>query len=265
MHALLRDGLGTTVSAGIASAFYAGPLVLMVLAGSGGARERASVALPPIEGERVAVFLPDLPEGIDEEDLLEPVLAEVDEPTEAVVVTRSDPGPAEIEAEPGGVAGEASGTADVGGEGEGTGAGDGEGAGKGQKARAKPKRNRRNTGCNAPHPNIRKGDDGVLEVDRLIVDRYTKNLETFMRLGYSRPHDEDGYKGWYISGFSCVSVVHKAGFRRGDVLLAVNGKKTRSWIGVFMMYQKLKNKEDFEVQLVRKGEPMTLRFRVVEG
>ena len=30
-----------------------------------------------------------------------------------------------------------------------------------------------------------------------------------------------------------------------------------------MLYQRLKNKDDFEVELVRKGEPVTLRFRVV--
>jgi type II secretory pathway component PulC len=104
-----------------------------------------------------------------------------------------------------------------------------------------------------------------MEIDRSLVEKYTKNLESFISLGYSRPYDENGIKGWYISGFSCTSPVHKAGFRRGDVLLNVNGKNTRSWVGVFMMYQRLKNKEDFEVHLIRKGAPLTLRFRVVEG
>lgn len=117
--------------------------------------------------------------------------------------------------------------------------------------------------CEAPHPQIRAGDDGILEIDRALVDAYTKNLETFMQLGYSRPYDEEGLEGWYISGFSCKSPVAKAGFQRGDVLLTVNGRKTRSWMGVFLLYQKLKHKDEFEVELVRKGEPVTLRFRVV--
>jgi hypothetical protein len=119
--------------------------------------------------------------------------------------------------------------------------------------------------CDEPNPHVRTGPDGVVEIDRSLVDAYTDNLESFMRLGYSEPYDEDGVKGWYISGFGCGSPVYKAGFRRADVLLSVNGKPTRSWVGVFFLYQKLKNREDFEVALVRKGEPMTLRFRVVSG
>ena len=139
-----------------------------------------------------------------------------------------------------------------------------EGGSAGRAERAPPPRRRRPSRCRDPHPNVRTGDDGVVEIDRALVDEVTRNLESFMQLGYSRPHDEDGVKGWYISGFSCASPVHKAGFRRGDVVLTVNGKKTRSWVGVYLMYQKLKKKDAFEVSLVRRGEPITLRFRVVE-
>lgn len=272
MNTFLRDGFGTMVSAAIASAFYAGPLVVMVLAGGGGVPARAPADVGPADDyERIVVWQGDPAEetpAAAEEPEVEPVLAEVVEPTERAVPVK-DAAPAdEAEEAAGGAAGEAPGTAEVGGRGEGTGNGDGAGpglAGKGEAAKSKPAKRKRPSGCSRPHPNIREGADGVMEIDRSLVEKYTKNLETFMRLGFSRPHDEGDLRGWYISGFSCVSVVHKAGFRRGDVLLSVNGKKTRSWVGVFMMYQKLKNKEAFEVELVRKGEPMRLRFRVVDG
>jgi hypothetical protein len=150
--------------------------------------------------------------------------------------------------------------------GDGTGSGADPGDGKDAKT-GRPRRGARVTGkskvCAAPHPNIHESPDGIVEIDRTLVDEYTKNLESFMKLGYSRPFDEAGLEGWYISGFGCSSPVAKAGFKKGDVLLAVNGKKTRSWVGVFMLYQRLKNKADFEVDLVRKGEPLTLKFRVV--
>lgn len=103
-----------------------------------------------------------------------------------------------------------------------------------------------------------------MEVDKAYVEAVTKNLKAFMELGHSRPHNEDGVKGWYITGFGCTSPVHKAGFRRRDILLTVNGKKTRSWAGVFLLYQKLKRKTEFEVELLRKGEAQTLQFRIVE-
>ncbi|MBX2797632.1 MAG: hypothetical protein KTR31_08190 [Myxococcales bacterium] len=127
------------------------------------------------------------------------------------------------------------------------------------------RRRRRAARCLEDHPNVRHAADGVVEIDRSYVEEVTANLKTFISLGYSRPHDEDGVKGWYISGFSCTSAVHKAGFRRRDVLLRVNGKKTRSWVGVYMLYQRLKKKDQFEVELLRRGRPVTLRFRVVSG
>lgn len=151
----------------------------------------------------------------------------------------------------------------VAGMGTGDATGDGEGHAKAAPA-SKPSKGKRR-GCDKPHPNVHLGNDGIVEIDRALVDHYTRNLERFMELGYSRPYDEGDVHGWYVSGFSCASPVSKAGFQRGDVLLSVNGKKTRTWVGVFMTYQKLKNKDDFTVQIVRKGEAVTLRFRVVEG
>lgn len=127
-----------------------------------------------------------------------------------------------------------------------------------------PRKGRAKRDCSEPHPHVRLGGDGVVEIDRALVDEYTANLQTFMTLGVSRPYDENGIKGWYISGFSCTSPVHKAGFRRGDVLLTVNEKKTRSWVGVFLLYQKLKHQEEFAIELVRKGAPVTLQFRIRE-
>lgn len=124
---------------------------------------------------------------------------------------------------------------------------------------------RRARDCAAPHPHVRVAGDGIVEIDRSLVDEYTASLDAFMRLGYSRPYDEEGVKGWYIAGFGCTSPVYKAGFRRADVLLSVNGRNTRSWVGVYLLYQRLKNREDFEVSVLRGGKPLTLQFRVVPG
>jgi hypothetical protein len=150
----------------------------------------------------------------------------------------------------------------VGGEGDGSVWGPLPGNGR---SGARTSKGRRPRSCDKPNPNIRTGADGLLEIDRSLVDHYTENLNSFMTLGYSRPYDEGQVHGWYISGFGCGSPVAKAGFKRGDVVLSVNGRKTRTWVGVFMLYQKLKNRDDFVVELVRGGEPVTLRFRVVPG
>ena len=153
-------------------------------------------------------------------------------------------------------------------EGDAPGDGDeaGEGKGRGPGVFTRRAKKGRKSQCAVPHPNIREGEtSGVMEIDRSLVDYYTSSLKRFMELGYSEPFNRDGVKGFYIGGFGCKSPVHKAGLRRGDVVLTVNGKKTRTWIGVYLMYKKLKKKENFEVVVLRRGEnePRTLRFRVV--
>jgi hypothetical protein len=145
--------------------------------------------------------------------------------------------------------------------------GGGERAGQGSDRVSKYARKGRRAACSEPHPNVREGADGIMEIDRSLVDYYTESLGRFMELGYSEPFNKEGTKGFYIGGFGCRSPVYKAGLRRGDVLLRVNGQKTRTWVGVFFLYKKLKNKDHFEVELIRKGSdtPQTLHFRVVDS
>ncbi len=141
----------------------------------------------------------------------------------------------------------------------------GEGGGEGDGRVSRYARKGRKSACKEPHPNVHEGSDGIMEIDRSLVEYYTASLSRFMELGYSEPFNMNGTKGFYIGGFGCKSPVYKAGLRRGDVLLRVNGQKTRTWVGVFFLYKKLKNKDHFEVELIRRGttEPQTLHFRVV--
>ena len=273
-HKLVRDlFVRSAIHAVVAAVFFA-PLATV---GLGSAVDVASLAvvvddepegepfgdarflsLPaPVEGAGEAEGAE---EAADEADAteLEPVLpakAEAEHSTE-------EGGSAPRIVEDGGPEAVAAGEGSTEGAGEGEARGDDRGKkrpGAGRTAKGRKKN------CEKPHPNVRKAADGTVEIDRALVDHYTDNLESFMKLGYSRPYDEGDVHGWYVSGFSCTSPVSKAGFERGDVLLSVNGKKTRSWVGVFMLYQKLKKKDDFTVELVREGQPVTLRFRVVDG
>ncbi len=267
---LVRDLFVRSAIHAVVALVFLGPLGTVGL-GSGVDPAAFVAALDELEGEPFGdarfLSLPEVEAPVEEEAPAEEAEAEATTDLEPVM-------PAEAEGDTtlagGGSAPVA--VVDAGAEpverGEGT--GEGEGASRGDdKAKKRPGGARtakgRKKSCDKPHPNVRKGSDGTIEIDRALVEHYTDNLESFMKLGYSRPFDEGDVHGWYVSGFSCTSPVSKAGFERGDVLLAVNGKKTRSWVGVFMLYQKLKKKDDFTVDLVRKGEPVTLRFRVVDG
>lgn len=276
-----RDGLGSLASATIATVFYAGPLIVAAGFGIGLPSGRAPIAAEiqgaedgdgdealELDGTQVVRFvaLPEAPPAPPGDADTEPELAPAAPAPKAARATSlaSAAGtPVDGIADDGDVAavGEGEGEGDGGDGTAATGeAGTGPARGEGRVSRA-----RKLKICENPHPNIRMGADGVVEIDRELVEKYTKSISTFMSLGVSRPFGDDGLKGWYISGFSCTSPVHKAGFRRGDVLLSVNGKNTRTLVGVYMLYQKLKNRSEFEVQLVRRGEPVTLHLRIVDG
>lgn len=252
--------LSIGLAALLALALYATPWAMMWLLDLA-PPEFGIDTVPASDGEFVAIAYDDY--GIDEavvedvEDFEEPVDAPVDD----------DPVPED----PPETEGKGTGPAEVAGDGE---AAEDAPPGKGLPAtggatappkKVAPRRRRRGrpAKCRTPHPHVRKGADGVVEIDRSFVRAMTKNLKTFMSLGYSRPYRNGDTKGWFISGFGCTSPVFKAGFRRSDVLLTVNGKKTRTVTGVFMLYLKLKNKSDFEVRLLRRGQERTLKFRVV--
>lgn len=236
--------------------FYALPLIFAV-----------GVAIPNLPDEPILVAEGRLLPEDDELDLVDIEVTDPDADPEAEEMVPTEPAPARpatpetpaTEGEGGAAPASAGETSDA--DGEGTVATRSDVLAKpGPANKGKSKRD-----CTKPHPNVRSSPDGIVEVDRSLVDHYTKNLQTFMTLGNSRPYDENGIKGWYISGFTCESPVHKAGFRRGDVLLTVNGKNTRSWVGVFLLYQKLKHQSDFEVEVVRKGVATRLRFKVIDG
>jgi hypothetical protein len=123
----------------------------------------------------------------------------------------------------------------------------------------------RGSSCHKKYKGVEEDGGDHWTVDREIVDYYTASIARFNSLGWSGPHSADDLKGWKIGGFDCNSPLHFAGLRRGDIVLRVNGKPTRTWLQVFGAYTKLRKKAEIEVQLVRRGEHHTLRYTLVEA
>ena len=48
-------------------------------------------------------------------------------------------------------------------------------------------------------------------------------------------------------------------------VLTVNGKKTNNMMQIFLLYSKVKAQKTFEVEILRKGRPVTLRYEIVKG
>lgn len=151
--------------------------------------------------------------------------------------------------------------------------GNAEGAGQGAGAtpdataatEAKPARKPGRSGkCAEPNPAIRKVADATWSVERTLIDYYTESMDRFNSLGYSHKWEDDaGEKGWQIGGFGCSSPLWKAGLRSQDVIQSVNGKKTYNVLQLIGIWISQRKKEDFEVRLLRKGEPIVLSYKVL--
>lgn len=125
--------------------------------------------------------------------------------------------------------------------------------------KGKVKKNR----CNRVSEDITALSDTRYEVKRSLVAYHTSSIDRLMALGWSRPYDEDGQKGIYVSGFGCTSDPWLGGFRRGDVVQSVNGKKTHNFLQVWFTWQKVKKDEHFEVVVLREGRRVLLTYDLV--
>lgn len=130
-----------------------------------------------------------------------------------------------------------------------------EGAGrarKGRKAR-----------CDVEWPQIEKVGERSWLVERDLVEYYGASIQRLDSLGWSGRHGEEGEEGWKIGGFGCNSPLHHAGLRRGDIIRSVNGKPTRNLVQIFLTWRKLRKHDDFEVVILRRGETLRLRYRLI--
>lgn len=114
--------------------------------------------------------------------------------------------------------------------------------------------------CPKSYEGVTRREDGVYVIERQLVLYHTSSLDHFNQLGWSRANKEG--KGWVISGFDCQGALWHGGMRRGDVVLSVNGKRTNNMLQVLRLYPKLRNHRAFEVEILRKGRPLVLRYEI---
>lgn len=117
--------------------------------------------------------------------------------------------------------------------------------------------------CDVEWPQIVAVGDRAWQVDRRLVEYYGSSIARLDSLGWSGRHSEEGEQGWKIGGFGCNSPLHHAGLRRGDIIRSVNGRPTKNLVQVFNTWRKLKRYDDFEVVVLRRGETLKLRYRLI--
>ena len=110
--------------------------------------------------------------------------------------------------------------------------------------------------------NIKKEAPGKYVVDQSEVDQALANLDKL----YTEIRAVPNFSGGKISGMKILSVKRgsifaKLGLKRGDILKRVNGMELDVRRG-FQIFGQLKDQKTFNVDLTRRGQPVTLEYEV---
>ncbi len=78
-----------------------------------------------------------------------------------------------------------------------------------------------------------------------------------------RPHFTNGEPdGLRLTGVRPGTIFTEIGFRNGDIITGVNGKRIESVDDALQFYTSLKNATNVDLQLRRRGEDKSIRYRV---
>lgn len=120
--------------------------------------------------------------------------------------------------------------------------------------------------CDPAPEEIEKIDDVTWAVERSFIEYYATHLKELYAQGSVWTHKgPDGKPDGFRMGLSRCSVVKHAGFRNGDVVNRINGRKIATIPGAIAAYFDLRNEEELEVQVTRQGKPVTLYFQLDQG
>ncbi|HEY4058945.1 MAG TPA: type II secretion system protein GspC [Kofleriaceae bacterium] len=105
---------------------------------------------------------------------------------------------------------------------------------------------------------IKKIDATSFEIDRNLIDQVAANPMAFAKGGRAIPTD----KGIRISGVRTGSAFATLGLTNGDTLAAINNVSLTTADGAMNAFTKLREATSLELEIVRHGQPMTLKYRV---
>ena len=110
---------------------------------------------------------------------------------------------------------------------------------------------------------IQKPSDRNIAVARSEIDNAVQNINDLMQQVKIRPHFLNGKPdGLFVSNIRPDSIFARLGLRNGDILKGVNGKNIQSVDDALKLYQDLKSSSDVAVQIMRKGEALSIGYHI---
>jgi type II secretory pathway component PulC len=114
-------------------------------------------------------------------------------------------------------------------------------------------------------PDVAQRAEDRWGVERDLVEFYATHLRELSRLAAVSRHETDGRPDGFRLGMGRCSVLKQAGFRSGDVVKDVNGRRIHNLFQAVAAYVALRREKEFVVHVVRKGERLALHYRVDRG
>ncbi len=111
---------------------------------------------------------------------------------------------------------------------------------------------------------ITKIDDTHYQVERSAIDKALGQLDRLSRDARVVPNYQDGKtNGFKIFSIKRNSAYKHLGLKNNDVLTGVNGMEIRDPKSAMDVYNKLQTESQISLEIIRKGEPMTIEYDIM--
>jgi len=119
------------------------------------------------------------------------------------------------------------------------------------------------SGFRSERSGIRRISDNERVVPQATLRQQLQNLPQLLTQAKAVPHTENGQQtGFRVVEIQDGSVFHDLGLEREDVIRAVNGTPLRTIDDALKAYSNLKSARSFQLDLLRRGRPLTIDFSV---
>lgn len=110
---------------------------------------------------------------------------------------------------------------------------------------------------------IKKIDDNNYEIDKSLVEKILANPMGVAKGARVVPAVQNGKpNGFKLYAIRPSSVYAKIGLTNGDTLSAINGMELTTADKALEVYTKLREATSLEVEIQRRGKPMTLKYQI---
>jgi len=112
-------------------------------------------------------------------------------------------------------------------------------------------------------PKPKPASNDKITLARSDLQQSMRNINQLMSQIRIRPHFNRGKPdGLSVNNIKRRSIFSKMGLRNGDIIQGVNGKNIKTVDDVMSLYQQLNSVSDVNLEIKRRGKPMTMQYQI---